>query len=111
MSVENEKRRSERVPFNSTVMFGITDPIFNGFAYDLSEEGICIYCKDLPRVGDRLVIEIVLNSEFITVNGEVRWTSNGTYGESGRFGILFKESPKVLKNVYRRIKLTKHARY
>ncbi len=111
MSVGKEKRRSERVPFKRSVKFGTTDPIFYGFAYDLSEEGIGVYCEDLPRVGDRLVMEIVLDSEFITVKGEVRWTSNGTYGESGRFGILFEESHKVLKNTYKRIKLTKHAKY
>ena len=111
MSVGKEKRRSERVPFKRSVKFGITDPIFYGFAYDLSEEGIGVYCEDLPRVGDRLVIEIVLDSEFITVKGEVRWTLKGMYGESSRVGILLKEYPKVLKNIYRRIKLAKHANY
>ena len=111
MSVENEKRKSERVPFNSTVMFGITDPISYGFAYDLSEEGISIYCEDLPRVSDRLVMEIMLDSKLITIKGKVRWILKGMTGESNRFGILLKGYPTALKNIYRRIKLTEHAKH
>jgi len=106
MSVKKDHRRSERVPFKRSVKFGVTDPIFYGFAYNLSEGGIGIYCKDLPRLGDNLVtvMETMLDSEFITVNAKVRWISKGNYKASSRFGVKFEESPKAVKNIYRQIK-------
>ena len=113
MSVGNDKRRSDRVPFKRSVKFGITEPISYGFAYDLSEEGISLYCKEMPRLGDNVVItlEIMSDSYFITVEGKVQWTEEGIFAESSKFGVLLKESPRVLKNIYRRIKLTKHAKH
>lgn len=107
-----DKRKSDRVPFKRSVKFGPKSPpeLF-GYAYDLSEEGIGLYCEETLSVGDRLIIEIMLESEFLTVRGIVRWFYSGMFGEANKLGVQIVGYPPQLQRIYRRIKITKSANY
>lgn len=105
-----ERRSSLRVPFKRTIRYGEGDANKYGYAYNLSNYGIGIYCDSVLEVGMKMKIEIMLQNEFLKIDGEVIWSLRGPESGAFRAGVTFKEYPDKLRKIYDRIVKTKHAK-
>ncbi|MCH8028548.1 MAG: PilZ domain-containing protein [Candidatus Dadabacteria bacterium] len=108
--MSKDRRKSERVLFKRTIKYGETEPTNYGYAYNLSDYGLGIYCDSVLKVGSRLVIEIMLENEFLRIEGEVIWSFHDQKASTCRAGTKLIEYPEKLKKIYKRIQKIKHAK-
>lgn len=101
-----EMRKSERIPFKYMVRYGVDSPKTDGFSYDLSAEGMGLFCERPLEPGTVVIIDIMYDSEVVRVKGQVRW-SHGQKGMNVRAGFLLTEIPERLKEIYQELKTKK----
>jgi len=99
----SERRTSLRVPFKRTIRYGKKEANKYGYAYNLSNYGVGIYCDSVLNVGSQIKIEIMLQNEFLKIDGEIIWSLSGPEPGAFRAGVKFKKYPAELRKVYDRI--------
>lgn len=98
-----ELRKSERLPFKQMIRYGKNSPTADGFTYDLSAEGLGIFCEAPLEPGTEVLVDIKYDGETIRATGQVRW-SHGQKGMNVRAGLLLVECPARLKDIYEGLK-------
>lgn len=97
----NENRRSsERVKFEHPLKWGEDAPTLHAYSYDLSADGISIYCDKIINTGINIEIELLVEGKPIHLKGEVKWSLQGKLANVYRSGIKLSEYPMTLKKIY-----------
>ncbi|MGE5443549.1 MAG: PilZ domain-containing protein [Ignavibacteriales bacterium] len=66
-----EHRLSQRIPFREPIKYGLENPVFSGYTFDLSEGGIgIITIKAFPR-DTELVFDTYMGNQVIRIEGLV----------------------------------------
>ncbi|MEM4658717.1 MAG: hypothetical protein QXX77_09895 [Candidatus Methanosuratincola sp.] len=96
-----------RLPFQAAVRYGESAPDTYGYACELGEDEIGIYCDRLLKQGTKIKIEVFVENEFVSLEGEVRWAYRSPEGGVYRTGIKLSTYDETLMKVYKRLKFLK----
>ena len=82
MSSAQEKRRTRRVPIHFKVKVETVKGTFNGMGRDISEGGIGVYLKKLPRIGSpvEVIFQLPNAESSVQITGEVMYHHRGGAG-------------------------------
>jgi len=68
-----EGRRSRRIPASIKVKYGLNEPNHEGYAYNLSEDGVSIRDTTLVSPGSIIKLDFYLNGKVCKTEGVVVW--------------------------------------
>jgi len=106
----SERGKSRRVRFKRTIKYGVGEPTNFGYAYELDEDGIGIYTESPIDKGKSLVIEILLQNEFILIEGEASWSVQDPRTRAYKTKIKITTNHPKLEKVYKQIRIIRHAK-
>ena len=104
-----ERRVSERVPFRRKIRYGLSEPSFLGYTFNLSENGIGIKASRVFPPHSRIVFHIYMNrvgleddyiDEVIELEGIVAWISPTLPKILPMMGIKFSSCTDDIKRIY-----------
>jgi hypothetical protein len=104
-----ERRLSRRIPFRKKVKYGLSEPSFLGYAFNLSEDGVGIKVHKVFPPHSRIVFHIYMDrvgledgsvDEAIKLEGIVAWISPTLPRILPTMGIKFSSCTDDIKRIY-----------
>ena len=102
-----EKRQSRRLPFRKRIRLGKEEPIFMGYASNISKGGLEIQSRNVYPAGTRIVISFQDENDSgnygseIRIEGIVRWSTRLVGSLSGNMGVeITEDTGNAVKRIY-----------
>jgi len=81
-------------------MWGNDARTHHAYSYDLSGDGMSIYCDRIINTGTKIEIELLVEDKPMLLKGEVKWSLQGKLTNVYRSGINLTDYPMKLKQIY-----------
>jgi hypothetical protein len=104
----SDRRLSRRIPFRKRIKYGLSDPTFVGYTFNLSESGIGIKADRVFPTKSRIVVHIYIGDEIVKLEGIVAWVSSTLPGILSLMGIKFLSCTNDIKRSYQQRALGKY---
>jgi PilZ domain-containing protein len=95
-----ERRLSQRIPFREPIKYGLHNPTFPGYTFDLSEDGIGITPTKVFPPDTQLVFDMYIGDEVIRVEGLVARVTPILSGMASIMGVKFQGRTDHIKHIY-----------
>ncbi len=96
----SNRRQSARIPFRKRVKYGLSDPTFVGYTFNLSEGGIGIKADRVFHPRSRIITHIYIEDEIVRLEGVVVWVSPILPGVISSMGVKFSSRTDDIKRIY-----------
>ena len=100
MGIAANRRLSTRIPFRKRVKFGLSEPAFVGYTFNLSEGGVGIKADRVFHPLSRIMLHIYIDDETIRLEGVVAWVSPTLPGVISSMGVKFSSRTDDIKRIY-----------
>ncbi|MGH7900861.1 MAG: PilZ domain-containing protein [Thermodesulfobacteriota bacterium] len=97
-----DRRLSKRIPLRRKIKYGLSDPAFSGYSFNLSESGIGIKSTKAFLNGSNAMVYIYFGEEIIKIEGVVARVDYHPPETGSTIGIKFTSRKDYLKLHYNR---------
>ena len=97
-----DRRISKRIPLRRKIKYGLSNPTFAGYSFNLSENGIGIKANKVFLKGSNVMVYIYLGEEIIRIEGIVTRVEYRSPEIGSTIGIKFASRRDYLKLHYKR---------
>jgi len=98
-----ERRLSKRQEFRKIIKYGISNPEYTGFTYNISEAGIGVKTNNLLMPKARIIADLFLGEETLWILGVIQWSVLGLDGYRSRMGVKITSRPEKIKDIYSKL--------
>jgi len=98
-----ERRLSKRQEFRKIIKYGISNPEYTGFTYNISEAGIGVKTNNRLMPKARIIADLFLGEETLRVLGVIIWSDLGIKGFRSQMGIKITSRPERIKDIYSKL--------
>lgn len=95
-----EHRLSQRIPFREPIKYGLENPTFSGYTFDLSEGGIGIITSKVFPPDTELVFDVYMGDDVIRVEGLVARVTPMLSGTASIMGVKISGRTDDIKHIY-----------
>jgi hypothetical protein len=95
-----EHRLSQRISFREPIKYGLDDPTFTGYTFDLSENGIGIKASKVFPPDTKLVFDMYMGDDVIRIEGVVARVRPILSEVISIMGVKFSGRADRIKHIY-----------